>query len=85
MEITSMKNADSLSMKKPKATSSRPVSSKEMLFPKITVNEKISPITDAMIELEKDTYVQSLSFLCRITDKTAPIKYVRIIPGNRYV
>lgn len=72
IEITRMKNAESLSTKKPKSRNDEPGIDRVKVFPKITENEKIIPKMDATAALIKERYAEMRSFLLNITDDAAP-------------
>lgn len=74
IEITRMKNAESLSTKKPNSRIGEPERFDVKVLPKITENEKIIPNRDAMAALMKEVYVQMRSVLFNITADAAPIK-----------
>ena len=54
IEITRIKNAESLSTKKPKFKKEEPEIDNEKVSPKITDNENITPKTDAIAALMND-------------------------------
>ena len=68
-----MKNADSLSAKKPKLRYDEPDRDKVYFSPKITDSEKKIPEIDAIDTLRNAAYEDIRSFLLNITDNAAPI------------
>jgi len=80
IEITRIKNAESLSTKNPKFKKEEPERDNKNGSPKITDNEKITPNTDAIAALRKEIYVESLSFLLKTMERRAPIRKKSISP-----
>lgn len=80
IEITRIKNADNLSTKNPKFKKEEPDMDTEKVSPKITDNEKIIPDKDAIAALRNETYVESLSFLLKTIERSAPVRKKSISP-----
>lgn len=74
IEITRMKNADSLSTTKAKFRNDEPDMGWVYVSPKITENEKTIPKIDAMEALMNAAFEESLSFLLNIMDNVAPAR-----------
>src|SRR4030067_2254976 len=83
MDITKIKNAESLSTKKPKFKNDEPERENENGSPKITDIEKMIPKTDAIAALKKEQYVTNLSFLLKVIDRIPPTRKKMISPENR--
>jgi hypothetical protein len=82
-DITKMKNADSLSTKKPKFRNEEVNRVKLKVSPRTTEKEKMIPKTEAMDAAVNETSEDDLSFLLSITDNTAPMIKKMISPEKK--